>query len=340
MTDIAFAAGFGSIRQFNETFRRLYGTPPGSLRRATANQGHDGPDRTNGVEVRLRYRAPYDWTAMLTSLSRDLIPGVECIADGAYQRTLVHGGAAGRIQIRHASAKGAVIATIWHPDVRILPVVVTRIRRVFDLASDPKIIADHLARDPLLAPVLKSHPGLRVPGRWEGFETAVRVVLGWDVSEEFDRSRRRDMATLGDLFADVTHAAAPGLTRLFPTPSQIANADYSALPRLEHCAATLRGIAQAALNDPSLFETILHPADRARRLQEAPGLSGELGKRIAGAIDVEPDQVDAPGLPGLPEMMTGVGLNMEHAAFEERASTWRPWRAYALNYAALAQTRD
>ncbi|MEJ0005458.1 MAG: AlkA N-terminal domain-containing protein [Steroidobacteraceae bacterium] len=179
MTEIAFASGFGSIRRFNETFLALFARPPGALRRL------GGPDVAAAAQgefsLLLRYKPPYDWPAMLKFLEQRAIPGVERVAAGVYSRTIALDGVQGRISVQPA-AGNALRANIRISKLATLPNIIARLRRQFDLAADPLSIAAHLATDPMLAPLLKQRPGLRVPGAWDGFELAIRAVLGQQIT--------------------------------------------------------------------------------------------------------------------------------------------------------------
>ena len=162
MTEIAFAAGFGSLRRFNETFLTLFGRPPRELRRAG---GPDIPAGPQGeIDLLLRYHPPYDWPAMLEFLRQRAIPGVERVAVGGYARSVQLDGVQGTVAVEPADGN-ALRATVRFAKLTALPAIIARLRRVFDLAADPAPIAAHLAKDPTLAPLVKSRPGLRVPGR-------------------------------------------------------------------------------------------------------------------------------------------------------------------------------
>lgn len=174
MIEVAMAAGFGSVRRFNETFQRLYNRPPSQLRRGNA------PDASAGaageISLRLPYLEPYDWPAMLAALAARAIPGVETVDHNGYRRTIALDGAQGTIQVTPGDGAFAQV-TVRFPRLRSLPSIIARIRRVFDFAADPVAIGAQLADDPLLAPLVRRRPGLRVPGAWDGFEFAMRAAL-------------------------------------------------------------------------------------------------------------------------------------------------------------------
>jgi AraC family transcriptional regulator, regulatory protein of adaptative response / DNA-3-methyladenine glycosylase II len=174
MIEVAMASGFGSVRRFNETFQRLYHRPPSELRRGSAPEASAGP--AGEVSLRLPYREPYDWPAMFAALAARAIPGIETVDEQGYGRMIALDGAQGTIHV--APGEGAFAqVTVRFPQLRSLPSIIARIRRVFDFAADPVVIGAQLAEDPLLAPLVKRRPGLRVPGAWGGFELAVRAML-------------------------------------------------------------------------------------------------------------------------------------------------------------------
>lgn len=174
MAEVAMSAGFGSVRRFNETFRDLFGRPPSALRRKV---GADTSAR-DGVTLRLAYRPPYDWPGMLAALAARATPDDEWIEGDVWHRRIELDGAQGTAAVGHLPARNSVAVTIRFPSVKALPILVTRIRRVFDLGADIATIGSHLARDPKLAPLVARRPGLRAPGEWE------RETIVFDVDRD------------------------------------------------------------------------------------------------------------------------------------------------------------
>jgi AraC family transcriptional regulator of adaptative response / DNA-3-methyladenine glycosylase II len=179
MIQVALAAGFRSVRRFNETFQQLFGRPPRALRRSGAVEELVG--RSGAIRLTLSYRPPFEWDALLAFLHARAIPGIEALSADRYMRTISIGDAVGAIFVEPEEGTRLAV-TIRFPDLRALPVVIARVRRVFDLAADPVAIGQHLSRDPLLAPLVAARPGLRVPGAWDGFELAVRAILGQQIT--------------------------------------------------------------------------------------------------------------------------------------------------------------
>ncbi len=177
MAEIALNAGFRSLRQFNHAVRTIAGQSPTDLRRLRDTRA--APSQRGEFVMRLLYRPPFNWAALAAFLRPRATPGVELVDDNSYQRTVESDGGAGVIDVRPDQENACLVVRIALPKYRGLLRVVERVRRIFDLAADPLQIASHLSRDPgLRNPCLEHRPGLRVPGVWDGFEVAVRAVLG------------------------------------------------------------------------------------------------------------------------------------------------------------------
>jgi AraC family transcriptional regulator of adaptative response / DNA-3-methyladenine glycosylase II len=174
MAEVALAAGFGSVRRFNETFRDLFGRPPSALRRQSRGKAGGAADSAReGVTLRLAYRPPYDWAGMLTALASRATSGTEWVDNDVWRRRVDLDGKQGTVAVAHLPARNSVLVTIHFPCVKALPSIVARVRRVFDLGADIATIDSHLARDPRLAPLIRKRPGLRAPGDWERETMAV-----------------------------------------------------------------------------------------------------------------------------------------------------------------------
>ncbi len=191
MAEVALASGFNSVRRFNETFLELFGRPPAALRHGRGKTMREA----GALSVRLAYRPPYDWDAMLSFLSARAIPGVEIVAGDNYRRSIAIGENCGVISVTPA-AKNRIDVRVRFPDMAALPQIIARVRRVFDLAADPDTIGAHLALDPMLAPLVAARPGLRVPGAWDGFELAVRDLRPADHGSGRDQAARQTGAGL------------------------------------------------------------------------------------------------------------------------------------------------
>lgn len=329
MVQVALAAGFGSVRRFNETFRALYGRPPRELRRAATDDALEASSAAD-VVLRLPYAPPYDWQAVHAFLATRAIPGVEDARDGRYRRTLAIGDVHGAIEVAPCAGANAVRVAIRVSDVAVLSDVVARVRRVFDLEAEPRAIAEHLAHDPLLAPLVAARPGLRVPGGWDGFELAVRAILGQQVSVVGARTLAgRLVERFGTPLAG---AYGECLTHAFPTPARLAEADPAALGVPRSRGEALRALARAARDDARLFGTAQSLDDAVARLRALPGIGEWTAQYVALRALREPDAFPADDL-GLQRALEDEdGRRPPARQLLLRAEAWRPWRAYAAQH--------
>jgi AraC family transcriptional regulator, regulatory protein of adaptative response / DNA-3-methyladenine glycosylase II len=326
MTQVAFAAGFGSIRRFNETFQTLYGRPPSELRRLG---GADVPVADYGeLSLLLRYQPPYDWTAMLQFLRARAIPGIERVADDSYARTFSLDGVQGTVTVRPAP-DNALKASIRASKLSILPQVMARLRRVFDLAADPLAISAHLATDPSLAPLVSKRPGLRVPGAWDGFELALRAVLGQQITVSGAvRLAGRLVAAHGEPLA----VPDGDLTHVFPRPEALAGANLATLGMPASRAATLSAVAAAVMASPDLLGAHVGLEEAVERLRSIRGVGEWTAQYIALRQLREPDAFPAADI-GL--MRAAANRDGRRPGVDEllaQAEKWRPWRAYAAQH--------
>jgi AraC family transcriptional regulator, regulatory protein of adaptative response / DNA-3-methyladenine glycosylase II len=324
MTEVALAAGFGSVRRFNHTFKRLFGRPPGAIRH-NARAAEAAPA---GIALSLAHALPYDWEAMLSFLATRAIPGVEDVAEGRYRRSIALDGRQGWIEVARHKHGDALIATIHFSSVKALPGIVARIRRVFDLAADIGAIAAHLAQDARLKPLVAARPGLRVPGAWDGFELAVRAILGQQISVGAARGLAGKLVQrFGQRLAI---AGAPAsLTHVFPPPEALAGADIAALGMPRARAAALAGLGATVAAEPGLFGASADLDTAIARLSALDGIGEWTAQYIAMRALREPDAFPTADIGLLRALADGDGKRPSPAELLARAEAWRPWRAYA-----------
>jgi AraC family transcriptional regulator, regulatory protein of adaptative response / DNA-3-methyladenine glycosylase II len=329
MTQVALAAGFGSVRRFNETFRDLFKRPPSALRRKSSASPESAE---RGVTLRLRYRQPYDWDSMLRYLKARAIPGVEAVENGCYQRTVAIDGFVGSVRVAHLAARQSLSVTIRFPNVQSLPAIVTRVRRVFDLGADIETIDEHLARDPLLAPLVAQRPGLRAPGGWDGFELAVRAVLGQQISVIAARKLAGQLVALHGTPASKDQSGHAMLTHVFPTARHLASVRTLGLGMPAARQASLKALAETAAADPNVFRPVGTIEDAIARLRTIRGVGEWTAQYIALRALRETDAFPASDI----GLLRGAG-RMDRALSTPagllvRAESWRPWRAYAAQH--------
>jgi AraC family transcriptional regulator, regulatory protein of adaptative response / DNA-3-methyladenine glycosylase II len=323
MAEVALAAGFNSVRRFNETFRKLFARSPVTLRHVRDRRKHEA----GALSVHLAYRPPYDWDAMLSFLGARAIPGVELVSGNSYRRSIAFGGNSGVVTVTPAD-HNRIEVTIRFPDMAALPQIIARVRRVFDLAADPDAIGAHLSLDPMLAPLVAVRPGLRVPGAWDGFELAVRAIFGQQITVA---AATKLLGRLVAQFGAPLPAAMRDdeeLSHLFPSPARIAGADLTTLgmPGARAMAAT--SLAQVIAADPAIFGRGASLEQAIAKLRRLPGIGEWTAQYIAMRELREPDAFPAADV-GLLRAMAVDGRRPSPPQLLSRAERWRPWRAYA-----------
>jgi AraC family transcriptional regulator of adaptative response / DNA-3-methyladenine glycosylase II len=324
LSEIAFVAGFGSIRQFNDSMQTAFGCNPTELRR----REEAVPAGTGGITLRLSYRPPFDTASLFAYLGRRAVPGVEQVTNGRYRRTLALGRGVGTVELEPLDGRGTVRLRLRLDDLRDLALVVQRCRHLLDLDVDPGAVSAVLGADPLLRPVVATNPGLRVPGTVDGWEIAVRAVLGQQVSVTAARTLAGRLATaLGAPLAEPERE----LTRVFPRPESVAEADLSAIGITTARAETLRALAGAVAAGELVLDRGADREEVRERLLALPGVgpwtASYIGMRALG----DPD-VFLPGDLGVRRAAEALGLDASPSRLEAYAERWRPWRAYAVLY--------
>jgi len=245
----------------------------------------------------------------LSFLEARAIPGIEAVSCGRYARTIAIGGEHG-VLIVDPVKENCLRATVRFPNLRCLPAIIARVRRVFDLAADPVAIGTHLSQDPILAPLVAARPGLRVPGAWDGFEVAVRAVLGQQITVPAATRLAGNLVALhGGRIAD-SAALELGLTHLFPTPLQLAGADLAALGTPKARRAALSSLAAAIVADPLIFGARRSLDEAVSQLRSLPGIGEWTAQYIAMRELREPDAFPAADIGLMRAMNDGSGVRL------------------------------
>jgi AraC family transcriptional regulator of adaptative response / DNA-3-methyladenine glycosylase II len=317
MTQIALASGFGCVRRFNAGIHDVYHRTPTQIRRL-ARQTQVQPE--NQYLFRLRFRPPYDWKGMLSFLAARATPGVETVDHGCYRRSISLNDSQGYFEISLDEANHSLVARVQFGDPRSLFFITERIRSMFDLNADWAAIAKTLKADPVMAAQIEAAPGLRVPGCWNGFELAVRAILGQQVSVKGATTLAgRLVKHFGQKFA-----GAPGLTHVFPQPHAFADANLTSIGLPRARAETIRALARAIDDGRISFDGAVDSTQFLSNLCEIPGIGKWTAQYVAMRALGEPDAFPSSDL-GL--LRT---LNLSSTRdLETRAEAWRPWRSYA-----------
>jgi AraC family transcriptional regulator of adaptative response / DNA-3-methyladenine glycosylase II len=323
VTEVAFAAGFGSLRQFNATIREVFATAPTTLREAH-RPGAAAP--SGRIALRLARRAPFAWPALLHFLALRAVPGVEEVVDHIYRRSLrlPHGPAI----VELADDGEAVRCVLALADPRDLGPAVARCRRLLDLDADPVAVAETLGRDALLADLAHATPGRRSPGAVDGAELAVRAVLGQGITVAAARTL---VARLVEAHGTPLATPSGGITHLFPAAADLAAVDPASLPGPAIRRAALHGVVEALATGDLTLDAGADRIEAARRLQAIRGIGPWTTAYVAMRALADPD-VFLPGDVALRHAVTRRGGAGDPRGMATLAARWSPWRSYAVHH--------
>ena len=319
ITEIALASGFQSLRRFNACFRDAYRMAPRDLRRGNT------PAANDALRLRLGYRPPYDFAALLEFLGKRAIPGVERVTADSYERGFGDPDALGWLRVTQVANQDALQLDVRIAQTTALPALVAKIRRMFDLDADPQAIRAALVGHPVLRRAIKRHPGQRVPGGFDGFEVAVRAVLGQQVSVVAARTLA---ARIVQRFAPENSEPDALLSR-FPTPAQLADAPLEGLGITGARAACIRGVARALIEGRVSFAPEQTLDAFVAAWTQLPGIGDWTAQYIAMRALSHPDAFPAGDLI-LRRAASADGTLLSEKALRTLSEPWRPWRAYAV----------
>ncbi|WP_100213312.1 DNA-3-methyladenine glycosylase family protein [Methylorubrum extorquens] len=276
--------------------------------------------------TRLPFRVPFDWDGVHAYLAARAIPGVEITCPGLYARSVASGGTHGIVRVQRASDDALALTVVgpFHD-------AATRAARLFDLGVDPDAVGTALSADPFMAGLVEARPGMRVPGAWDGFELAVRAILGQQVSvAAATRLAGKLVAAFGMPLTPGGAVAEPGLTHVFPSPAALVDADVALalnMPRAR--GAAIRAVAAAVLAEPDLFDPGQGLAVAVARLKALRGIGDWTAHYVAMRALREADAMPTGDI-GLLRALEDEAGRPSAKALEARSAAWRPWRAYAV----------
>lgn len=322
--DVAFAAGFQSVRQFNATVRQVFALTPSTLRDRAFRK--NAPAEGGAIVLKLPYRAPLDASGLIAYLQRRAVTGIEEVVGGSYRRSLRLPQGAGIVELQ--PAEGFVQARFWLEDLRDLAVAVERSRALMDLDSDPQAVLEALREDPIIGPSVRATPGRRVPGHVDGEELAVRALLGQQVSVA-------GASTLaGRLTADcgvLLRQPLGAVTHLFPSAAGIAALDPDALPMPRARGRALIGLASALASGRLVLDAGVDRDEARNQLLELPGVGPWTAAYVAMRALRDPDAFLPTDL-GVRRALEQLGVDARPAAVERLGERWSPYRAYAVQH--------
>jgi AraC family transcriptional regulator of adaptative response / DNA-3-methyladenine glycosylase II len=335
LADVAFAAGFASVRQFNETIREVFATTPSQLR-AGARRREDAPATGTRLSLRLPFRAPFDAAGILGFLAERAVSGVEDVTrDGTavtgYGRTLRLAHGSGRVWL--TPKDDHVRCELGLVDLRDLGSAVTRVRRLLDLDADPEAVTRVLGADPALGGLVDAIPGIRVPGAVDGPELVLRAMMGQQVSVAAARTAaRRLAAALGERLPEIGgDDPTASLTTLFPSPAQVAEGGAEVLRGPRRRNAAIVGVAEALADGTVELHVGRDPAELRAELLKLPGIGPWTADYALMRVLGGPDLLLTGDL-ALRKGAAALSLADDVAGLTQRAQAWRPWRSYAGMY--------
>ncbi|MEM9609628.1 MAG: AlkA N-terminal domain-containing protein [Actinomycetota bacterium] len=332
--EIAFAAGFGSIRQFNDTIREVFARTPSELRDASSRSA--GADESGALDLRLALRPPFEANEVLGFLAWHGTPGVEELVDGVYRRSLDLRGGPGVVELRPADDH--VAARLWLTDLTDLTTAVARCRRLLDLDADPLVVAEVLERDEVLRPLVRRRPGLRVPGAVDGVEHTIRTIVGQQISVTGAATVLGRMSAAVDARLD---RPIGGVTHRFPRADELLGLSPDQLPMPTSRAKAVRAVCEAVVDDGLVIDTGADRSEVRQRLLALPGIGPWTVESVAMRALGDPDGFLVGDLV-LKKAAEAVGLPAAANELTERSEAWSPFRAYATHHlwAHVLQTNE
>ena len=280
------------------------------------------------LTLHLQYRPPFETASLLAFLQRRAIPGLEEVVNRCYRRTVLLSRSKGTIELEPVEQTNSVQLRLQLNDLSDLNMLVQRCRRLFDLDAVPEAIAGVLVIDPLLAPLVKARPGLRVPGTIDGFELAVRAIIGQQVSVTGARTlAARLVAALGEPL-DQPHGM---LSHFFPTPHALAHSDLQGLGLTRSRVTALQALAHAVVEEGLILDCDTDREQTITRLLQIPGIGPWTTSYVAMRALGDPNAFPATDL-GLRRAFEQQGQSADSSSIEKRAESWRPWRAYGAHH--------
>ena len=338
VSEVCFAAGFGSIRRFNDIIKNTYGMNPSAIRL----RRRQPTLASQGITIRLNYRPPFDWRTMLNFFAKRVIPGIESVGDDTYQRSFTLESKVGHFALEFAPGDHSAILQVNYPDSSQLLNIAEKVRSLFDLKADSDWLDKALAADEHLAPIVAANPGLRVPGCWDGLEIAVRAIVGQQVSVKAAATlMRRLVERVGVDFPEAEIQTNGVISKVFPDAVQLAAADLTGLGITGQRVEAIHALAQAVVEQRLRFDGSQTTEGFCHEICRIKGIGDWTAHYIALRVLRDPDAFPHGDLI-LQRALAPEGKALTARQLLALAESWRPWRAYAvmLLWQHYQQTRN
>ena len=334
ITEVAYASGFASLRRFNDVFKKQYKMPPSHLRKVAGSYAPQLAS-ANTSTVQLIYRPPYDWQGILDFLRARMLKGAEWITQDSYSRTVKLGKHTGWVAVKHAPDKRALMVEFTHSLIPVLPALLGRLRNLFDLSARPDLINAHLSQDKMLKKLITQNPGQSVTGAFDGFELAVRAILGQQVTV---KAATTLACRFVEAFGQNIQTPFPHLNRLAPLAGRLANTTIDDVAKLGIVSARANSIillAQACEDDTLQLNAGVLPDHLINKLSMIPGIGPWTAHYTAMRALCWPDAFPKEDI-AVRNNLGGVTAKQA----EKLAQAWSPWRSYAVFHIWRNSVRD
>ena len=326
ITEIAFASGFSSIRRFNDSFKDRFKKAPREIRRHKVSEG-------TGLQISIPYRPPFDFEGLFNSYKNHRMGRLEWFEDSRMHRVIAMNGKIGQIAISNNAEDSELIVEIDFPDTSVIHSIISRVRNLFDLDSDPLVIANSLESNPEIKKILKNYPGIRLPSGWDPFEIAVAAILGQLVSVDFGRTLVHDLIEIAGTESSFVREGKP--VKLFPTPKQIMQADLTQLKTTGNRKKTLVAFAEAIERGDVSLESTQDVSEFMKAVTSIKGIGPWTAQYMALKALRDTDTFPASDL----ILARALGIHPK-----EVLATMSPWRGYVAalfwrNYAGTLKKK-
>lgn len=323
LAEICFASGFGSVRRFNAVFLQTYERTPKELRQRKNSKINRG---SKAIEMTLSFRPPFDWKALLGFLAYRHIPGVEHVTENSYARTIGIDGVAGDFRVEFSEGSTNLKVQINFPESRHLYHIIDRIRSIFDLRADSEAIERFFSTDKTLAPVIKKYSGRRVPGCWNGFEVAVRAVLGQQVTV---KAATTLVGRIAQSYGQEYCCDNPNLNRVFPSPQVLLGADLNNMGIVGQRITAIKQIAGMVEQGDLVVDCTSATRSFVEKICSIKGIGEWTAYYIAMRALSDPDAFPYSDLI-LRRAATKPGSTLTDKQLLKLSEAWKPWRAYSV----------